>query len=815
MKEIDQQIIKESMDDYNKILPVYPVIKESTKSAIKPGLDEVIKKAALINEKHKNSQWLDDSYVIIGKSNMYKGEYPDAVEFFKYVNTISKDPVPRHAAIILLLRTFIAMEDYENASLVSDYMKKETPNKKNLKDLYLAQALYHQIFEDYDKALVNLNAAFPLIKKGEQKARVSFIIGQINQLKNKDKEAFNHYRITLKNNPTYELSFYSRLNLAQVTELSRSNDRKRIQRYFKKLLKDKKNEEYKDKIYYEMAMFEIKQENMSKGISFLEKSLRANSANTFQKGRSYLKLGEIYYDKENFQLSKYYYDSTIAVWDKKEKDYKKIASRQKILAEFVKQLTIIQREDSLQRLAKMDTASLNKLITNMIVKEEEAAQKEKERQEKIKEDKLNQATQAAAIVPSTNPNSKGWYFTNAIAYNQGKSDFLKNWGKRKLEDNWRRSAKESTESKDVQEKPEPVTKAIVEKPDESKKAMARSLEKQKRLRDLPNTPELLVASEKKVEEAMYELGKIYNLKLNEKKNAIKTFEKFVDRFPQSEHTAEVLYFLYLIYKDYKDPKADLYKDKLLQEFPRSLYAKILINPNYLNESKVSNKIAAEKYKQAYELYKNKLYIDADAVLKATKAEIPESDIDDKFELLRIIISGKTKSALIYKNELDEFIKNFPTSLLIPKAQELLKTSKDYISQRVGKGDSIKTNEVRYFKDIIKLHYCTFAFPKGKVSSDALLKDFKSYNKKIWQPGDAELQTEFKPLNDTLDLIVVKTFSGKFSSENYLIDILEKKSFISKYSFIDYKGFIISKENYQLLIESKNINSYLKFFKENY
>jgi tetratricopeptide (TPR) repeat protein len=810
MKEIDKQIIKESIDDYNKVLPVYPTIKENTKTAIKPGLDEVIKKAALINEKHKNSQWLDDSYVIIGKSEMYKGEYPEAIEFFKYVNTISKDPIPRHAAIILLMRTFITIEDYENASLVSDYMKKETPNKKNQKDLFLTQALYHQIFEEYDKALVYLNSALPLIKKGEEKSRICFIIGQINQMNNKNKEAFTHYRQTLKNNPTYELSFYARLNLAQVTELSKANDKKRIQRYFKKLLKDKKNEEYKDKIYYEMALFEIKQENVDKGISFLEKSLRVNTSNVFQKGRSYLKLGEIYYEKESFQLAKYYYDSTIAVWDKKEKDYKKIASRQKILAEFVKQLTIIQREDSLQRLAKMDTASLSKFIDNMISKEEDIAKKEKEREEKAKEEKANNQNQSPAIVPGNNTK---WYFGNAIAITQGSSDFLKKWGKRKLEDNWRRSTKEATAIKEEEVKEENVVKTITEKPDENKKNNARKIEKQNRLRDLPYTPAQMEASEKKVEEAMYELGKIYNLKLNEKKKAIKTFDKFIERFPNSEHSPEVLYFLYLIYKDKGDPKFNLYKDKLLKDFPRSVYTKTLLNPNYINESKVSNKKAAEKYKQAYELYEKKLYIDAEAVIRAAKIESPESDIDDKLTLLSILITGKTKNALVYKSELEEFIANYSNSLLIPKALELLKTSKDYILHKTGKGDSIKTNDVIYIKDIIKLHYCVFSFPKGKVKTDVILNEFISYDKKLFKLG--EIQEEYVPLNDSIDLFIIKTFSGKFSSENYLLDILEKKSFINKYSFIDYKGFIISKENYQLLINSKNLNLYLKFFKENY
>jgi tetratricopeptide (TPR) repeat protein len=806
MKEVEFKINQSSVDDYNKVLPVFPVIQDATKTSIKPNLDDVIKKAALINEKHKNSNWLDDSFVIIGKSELYKGEFPSAIEFFKYVNTISKDPVPRHAALILLMRTFIVMEDYDNASLVIDYLKKETPDKNNLRDLSLTQAYYYQKLEDYDKALENLNVALPLIKKGDQKARVHFIVGQINQMSGNDADAYHHYRSTLKNNPTYELSFYSRLFLAQVTELEKSTDKKKIMRYFKKLLKDKKNEEYKDKIYYEMAMFEMKQKNVKKGIELFKKSIVASTNNNAQKGRAYLKLGEIYYDEEDFQLSKLYYDSTVAMWDKKDKNYKPISSRQKILEEFVKQFQIVKREDSLQKLVK-DTTGLSKYIDNIIARQEKEKKDKEERAIKAKNDK-NKAV--ANTGPAISANSQ-WYFGNASAVSQGKGEFLKKWGNRKLEDNWRRSTKEVALGKE-EEKVETVTAPIVKENKDEADAKARNAAKQKMYSDLPFTAEQFAASNKRYEEALYELGKIYNLKLNEKNNAIGSFENFLIKFYPSEKTPEVLYFLYLLFNERSDGKAATYRAKILNEFPRSLYAKILKNPNYLSESKITNKKAAEKYKQAYEAYQQEQFLYADTLLKLIKIEFPDNDIEDKITFLGILITGKTKNAIIYKSELESFISGFPDSKLVSRAKELLKVSQEFITNRTSAGDSIKTNEVRFSKDLIKPHYCVFLFSKEKVTPEKVLKEFNDYNSATKATG---ITTEISNFSDTSFFIVLKTFTGKFTSENYMLDLTEKKSFLSNYSYTNYKAFIITKDNYKLLIQSKNINSYLDFFKENY
>jgi TolA-binding protein len=81
-------------------------------------LDDIIKKASLPIQHRPGSDWTDDSYVLIGKARYYKKEYEDAGKTFKYVNSTSKDANAKHEALIWLMRTFLALKEYENAAAV-------------------------------------------------------------------------------------------------------------------------------------------------------------------------------------------------------------------------------------------------------------------------------------------------------------------------------------------------------------------------------------------------------------------------------------------------------------------------------------------------------------------------------------------------------------------------------------------------------------------------------------------------------------------------------------------------------------------------
>ncbi|MBX9853762.1 MAG: tetratricopeptide repeat protein [Cytophagaceae bacterium] len=810
MKEVDAQIITSNVDDYSKILSVYPLITTGTRGTIKPGLEEVIKKASLINEKHKNSKWLDDSYIIIGKSFYYKKEYKTALAFFKFVNYKSQDANARHAALILLMRTYIDSADYASAKTVSDYLSKkgtegEVFSEENTKNFHLTKAYYHQQLEEYKEMLSNVEIALPLIKKRQEKGRINFIAGQLNQMFNKDSSAYENYRATIKTNPPYDLLFHSKLYLTQVSPSTNQWSKKKTQKYFNKLANDKKNTEYKDKIYYELGLYYLKRGDVKESISNLEKSLRETSKNPSQKGLSYLKLGEIYYDNENFELSKQYYDSAVTAWDKNDKNYKPISTRQKVLEEFVRHKQTAEREDSLQRIAKLSKDQLDKLI-DQIIEDEKEKIKNAENQKKKKFIENNN------VATNTDTDPGNFALTNPAAIATGKVEFTKVWGTRKLEDNWRRSNKE-TSFDFVEEKQNKVETDTLTQDSLNAKPKEIVINRDQFYKDIPYTQQQLDTSNKKLENSLYNIGKIYNQKLNEPENSIKSFNELLKRFPESEYKAEIYYFIYLIYKNKNDnSNSEAYKNKLFNEFPNSLYTKLLRNPNYLQDNKEANQQAHLKYKEAFELYKSGDYKAADSLIKVTRIQFPDNDIDDKLSLLNILIVGQTANAVVYKEKLQQFIDNYGSSPLLPKAKELLAAADTFMNKKAEKGQSVTAADVKYSTELNMPHHFVVVLPSS-IPSKKVVKEFNSYNDNFIEKF--ELGTDITAISDTTYMVVVSGFPEKFNAQVYANNLKNDKSFFQNNGYVKYPLFIITTHNFQLFLESKNIEGYLKFYKEKY
>jgi tetratricopeptide (TPR) repeat protein len=705
MKVLEVKVYGLKQDDYNSILHPIPPVDTTKTKAMATQLDDIIKKASIPIRRHKNSDYVDESYVLVGRCRMYKGEFKMGMETYKYVNAHGKNEHDKIEGLIYLMRAYMVANQFDNAKTVADHLNKQKLNPKNKTLFSVTMAEYHRIFEEYDEMIPFLEEAAPHQKKRDLRSRMYFILGQLYQQKGNDTLAYKNYHKVIKSNPPYDMLFISRLNLYQVTNIENEGATKKLRKYYAKLLKDPKNEEYRDKIYYEMGLFEYKQHNMQKAISNLKLSAQANKGGGYQKGFTFLKLAEIYYeDLEDYENAAAYYDSTATTFDKKDKRYPLISKREKILDEFVKQLNIIKRQDSLLTIAKMDSVSLNKLIDSLIAKEQADY---KAKQLALK--KKKQADEDAALNPnpslpnSGDPNATSWYFTNATAIQTGANDFIQKWGKRKLEDHWRRSSKEaivdvstnkSTDSLKTTAKVDPDSIDEREKND----ITPLKIDRKKYFVDIPFTAEQKKVANQKIEDAMFQVGTIYNHKLDEPERAIRTYVKLLKRYPDTEYEPEILYNLYLIYKELKDHKQEKYKALLLEKHPNSIYAKLIKNPNYYRDSKIVNKQADVEYKQVYTLYKANKFNLADSSASVLLLKYPDSDITDKLTYLKILCKIKLNGPSDeLQSEIDAFPKSFPDSPLIPLINDLsaalknVKTSKETPEETLPSAASTEGN----------------------------------------------------------------------------------------------------------------------------
>jgi len=815
IREVEEAIRADHQNDYNKILSVFYDIDSSTINGVKAQIDDAIVKASLAIQRHENSNWVYPSYFLVGKARYYSGDFVNAIETFKYINKFGEDKDIRHQSLIALMRSFIDYGEQNNAIEVANFIKKENLNKENMTNFLLTKAYLFHLREDYDNMIRNLSQAVEIESDKQKKARHFYILGQVYQKLGFEGEAYNNFKKTLKSNPEYELSFYAKLSLAQVTQLDQKVDLKKIRGYFTKLLKDDKNREFVDRIYYEMANFEIKHNDPDLAVEYLKSSVANSVNNPRQKGYAYLKLGELNYDYyKNYELAQAYYDSTVSVLPQDEERFAEIKERSEILTDFVNQLKTIQLQDSLLALSAMSKGDLQFLLQE-VVAEEERIKKQEERNAKrlARQNALAQSTAnrggfANPFGENDDATAAGneWYFYNLSAVSTGRSQFQSRWGNRPLEDNWRRSQRQSVLSFSPDE--ETQTEVVAEDTDSQSEESENPDEKiAAYMATIPFSAEAKEESLAQIEDAYFKLGGIYNFQLEEEENAVEIFEKLLSRFPGSEYEPETLYLLYLMYQEKNEAKSTSYKDQLVEKYPKSIFAKLAINPNYRQESNETAQRLQRLYKIAYEYYMQEDYNQAKLLVSRGLQQYPDNEFSDQLRILGILVDGKVEGQYKYQYELQQFIENYPDSKYVDYANNLLSASREFNTKE------LQRKGAKYITYFDQPHFFIFVYPNLGNNSElipGLIENF--INEKY---SNLNLKTGNLSLNEGFSIVLVNKFESKDIALKFYKDFNDADLMLPKDDNIKFENFVITEDNFQIFYQTKKTENYLDFFKEKY
>ncbi|KAA9331469.1 hypothetical protein F0P96_14595 [Hymenobacter busanensis] len=715
MREVEAALYKERPADYNRTLPLLPVVDSVKAVQLAADLDDVVKKASLPIQRRPGSDFTDDSYILVGKTRFYRREFEDATKTFKYVNTTSNDPNAKHEALIWLMRTYMATQEWDNAAYVSSLLDKEKGTERNARELFLTRAQYYIWQGDEKQAIENLNKAIPYIPQKDERSRTRYVLAQLYQNQGQDKEAYAQLNQILKRNPPYELDFFSKLMLGQVSDLSQT-DRARLDKYFAKLLKDPKNKEYRDKIYYEMARLEYRQQHYDKALGLLNQSVRNNTQNRAQKAYAYLLSGRIYYENlQKYRLAAAYYDSTTQSLPREAPEYAATAERRDILRDFAQQLTTIETQDSLLTLAKLDTATLRTRLLAYADAALKAQEKEAERQALLAARSANQTATGQDPSRTGDPNidplafanastGKQWYFDNPTSLGTARADFQRQWGDRPLTDNWRLSSL-ATQAP-VANGGAPVS--VGGSADSNVNPPAQASADPAKLRadlvaqyrqQIPFGTEAQQQAEAKIEDATYALAAIYSQQLKELPKSAETYEQFVTRFPRSKRLPEVYYSAYLVNKEVPDaPKAERYAQQLREQFPNSSYARLVADPEYLRRTSVANQQMSAVLDSAFALYKKQEFKKATAAVARARKQYPQTDLNDRADYLQLLLTLRTQPPATHKAAVEAFAKKYPESPLVAKAQDYLASYSKYeAGQLAGALASTEKPRVSFFR----------------------------------------------------------------------------------------------------------------------
>jgi len=833
LDEAIEEIKEIHKDDYTQVLDVFQLATKDDVKASTPKLDRAIMKSSIVIQRHsmyfgkkENVKWVFYSYMMIGKSRFYKHEYGIAKQVFQYVVTQYPKEDVKYDARMWIARVQAIEGEYDEALGNLDGIKSRVAQGLTSKEVYRTiPMVYADIYiksKNYEAAIPHLKEAIDRNHNKEIRARMLFILGQLQQNRQRLKAASRFYATVLKNNPSYVMDFNARIKMA---ECYTGGDSKEVYKQLNKMLKDIKNVEFKDQIYYALAQIALKEKETDKAVDYLKKSVASSVSNEKQKAFSALQLADIYFEKEKYPLAQAYYDSTMLFLPKSYPDYDKLNNRKIILTQLVGYLITVQTEDSLQQMAALSVAERNRLIDNYIeelrYKEKKAAEAERERMENLQFLETNRQGPRSV----TSAGASKWYFYNTASLSAGRTEFIKKWGNRKLEDDWRRKDKQQTSAFN-QTQTDDGLEGDSDGGNTQDSSRTKSVDKYSRvyyLQDIPLTAAMMDSSNARIENALFGMGVIYKEKLKNLDKAATSFEKLIDRYPKGVFTPQAYYHLYQIYNlQGITSEANRYKKLLIKEYPETDYAKILEDPDYFEKLAKQANYAKDFYKKTYELYRAGNYAQVKKNCKIAKIEhLGTEDLGSKFEMLKALSIGKTTTdTAVFIEALNVVIQKYPSSEVKPIAEAIVlrlqkatKTDDENTSETDGTSKGANEPATIFVFDENASHKFIILADQRNVKIRELTKRLSDHNRRYFALNNLKINS--LPINENMLLVSVNSFENKEESLDYFKTIRRNTVLYGMIRRVGGNYFVISKGNYKRLYKSKDLVGYRQFFEKYY
>ncbi len=834
IKETVKKIEKANKDDFSKILPLFIYTDNTTAKTFYSDADKTIKKSSVVIQRHTITErkskkeipnackWIDENYVLIGKAHFIKRDLFSALEAFEYVSKIYPNPEAKYTGMLWMMRTNNEIGSYSLTEASLDEIRNATdfPTERSFqRELAAVTADYYIKRGDYNAALKPLTKAITLTKKKTTRARYTYVLAQLYEKLGDNKKAAQYYGMVPGLHPPYDMAFNAQINRAKLYDIS-SGGSKVIKKQLNKMLRDDKNIEFQDQIYYALADIAQKENDIPLALTYLAKSIKASTSNNTQKALSYLKRADIYFAKPDYKNAQANYDSTMTVLPKDYAEYAVIEEKKKSLTALVVNLNIIALEDSLQRLGKMDEKARERAIEAMIVKmDEEEKAKEEERLYKLTQASNN--NQAAAEANTTGTSS-AWYFYNPATVAFGVGAFNKKWGSRKLEDNWRRSEKDQIVATSLNdENPTDISdsaQTLGTGTSLASKTKTNKKDKNHYLKNIPLTPDAIAKSNNKIVEAFYNVGSIYKEQLQNNQKSVEAFEELLQRYPENKYKLTSYYQLYRIYLSMNNqPKSDYYKNLLLKDYPDSDYAAIIKNPSYAADIAASRSQVEKFYTETFQLYEGGNYIQAYENCKKADSLYAKSNLMPKFGFLKALCIGRTQDIIAFESALSQVVIQYPKDPVKERAQEMLdmirkQKNPDTVSADTAANTVPKPAEKFIFKEDGE-YYCLIIVENGKGDLNKFKTKLSDLNAEMFSTGNLSITSIF--LDITHQMVSVKSFEGKEKAMNYFEALEAQKNVVADLEKGSFQIFVISAENYTVFYKDKNIQDYEQFFSQNF
>ena len=477
LKEIIQKARNNYKEEYSNLLSFYDYDLATTS---KSSFDSIIYRCnANIVLHDLRSNWVDDAYLLLGKSYLFHRNFDTAASIFQFINysfdenangmdlpigsnmrnasgrfsvankddnTFFRNGNVRNESMLWQARNYIESDQINEALSLLQILKSDADFPKRLHPFLNEQFAYaYYSMESYESAANSLIQALPNAIDDNAKSRWYYLIAQLWQKVNNTEKAYSWYKKASEFSPNPIIGVYATINMIRIESEKSNRPWQSLANDLEKITKKEKYKPYKDIIYYEMAKLAIQHKAFDKANEWLITAIKNNYENPKQKQIAFELLGEINYNENKFAIAKIAYDSISNIL-KTNPQFEQLTLRKKWMGSIVQELTNLQNEDTLQYIYKLPLEQQSQFAKRW---QKRKAENTIALKELFSDHSKNQAKSTQPIQLANNAsninignnfsnNIGSFYFENTNAISQGKQSFIQKWGERPNIDNWRR-----------------------------------------------------------------------------------------------------------------------------------------------------------------------------------------------------------------------------------------------------------------------------------------------------------------------------------------------------------------------------------------
>lgn len=742
-----------------------------------------------IKGKEYNPQ-IDEAYLLLGKARYYDQRFVPALQAFNYIlykyptsDKINTAKVWREKANIRLDNNELAIKNLKRL------LEQEELEDQDLADAnaMLAQAYINT--KSKDSALSRLAIAEEFTENKTQKARYNFIIGQLYNEFGKPDSADVAFDRIIELHRKIPRAFYINAHIAKSNHFDPKNDDPILfEAYLSDLKENRENRPFLDKIYYRIAEYHRETGSDSLAEAYYNKSLRTNSSDQILLSKDYVTLGNMSFDKNQYKTAGAYYDSTLTNMVENSKPYRVIKRKRESLEDVIYYEGIAQANDSILRLVKMPEAEQLAFFTEFADSLRIKAEEDRERAEIQAQLDANNTGLVTAIdnpqlqrsgtaPPGVGRGESLFYFYNQTTVAFGKNEFMKVWGDRKLEDNWRLSDTRAALTGEA------ANTIVASATDEE------MFDPQYYVSQIPTEQVQIDSIAKERNYAYYQLGTIYKEKFQEYALAKNKLENLLDSNPEGRLILPSKYNLHKIYLEMgMDQKAEAMKTEIVTNYPDSRYAEILLNPRSdLAQDKNSPQSI---YEGLYQLYNEQKY--AEVISKAeTYIDQFEGDpLVPKYEILKASAKGRLHGFDKYKEGVNFIALTYPNSEEGKQAIEII----DNVIPVLDNKDFVEDSKAKHFNVL---------YPFDANATEEIEAFVEELNTAVEKVRHFNLTTSVDVYSPNTTFVVVHGLTSSQGAAGFAY-ILEEDE-----QTIENEFYAISSPNYEIVQRHKNLDQYLE------